>query len=236
LGTGGYYLDPATYDQVHSDVVADIAPHVAAARGAEGRVLEVCCGTGRLLVPIVEAGVACDGLDLEADMVAYCRARLAARGLQAEVVTGDMRDFTRPHRYALVAIGFNSFLHNLTQDDQLRTLRCCREHLVKDLPLPGVGRLRVHDRAEDDRVEQIRSMTRRLEWLRPNGSVEAEREVRFDLRYVYKPEMELLLRTVGFARWSVAPLAVSLTDPASAAAPGAPARESDLLRWTAWRS
>ena len=43
-----YYLDPALYDVVYSDIVADIEPHLALLRGARGSVLEVCCGNGFL--------------------------------------------------------------------------------------------------------------------------------------------------------------------------------------------
>lgn len=255
----GYYLDPALYDAVYSDYTADIVPHMAAMRAAKGPALEVCCGNGRLLIPTLEAGVSCEGLDLEARMLDDLRAKLAAKGLRATLHRADMRDFTLPMRYALIAIGFNSFLHNLTQADQLKTLRCCRQHLesggrlqltafhpsaekllqwsgkeslMKDVPWQG-RRYRVHDRADDDRVEQVRHMTRRIEVLEGDRVVE-ERTLTFDLRYVYKPEMELLLRVAGFSRWEVKAAFGAYSDPASVAGARAP-REGDNLQWTAWK-
>lgn len=255
----GYYLDPALYDAVYSDYTADIAPHVASMRAADGPALEVCCGNGRLLLPTLEAGVACEGLDREEAMLADLRAKLAERKLRATLHRADMRDFTLPMRYALVAIGFNSFLHNLTQEDQLATLRCCRQHLESGGRLqltafhPSAEKLlqwsgketlskeveyrgrtyRVFDRADDDRVEQVRRMTRRIEIL-DGGRVVEERTETFSLRYVYKPEMELLLRTAGFSRWEARPLFADYADPASAAGERAP-REGDNLLWTAWK-
>lgn len=261
----GYYLDPALYDAVYSDYTADIAPHVAAMRAADGPALEVCCGNGRLLIPTLEAGVACEGLDLEEPMLGDLRVKLAAKGLRATLHRADMRDFTLPMRYALIAIGFNSFLHNLTQADQLATLRCCRQHLesggrlqltafhpsaekllqwsgkeslMKDVSWQG-RRYRVHDRAEDDRIEQVRRMTRRIEILEGDRVVE-ERTLAFDLRYVYKPEMELLLRVAGFSRWeaNVGPRSAgcpgNYADASGAAGARAP-REGDHLVWTAWK-
>lgn len=255
----GYYLDPALYDAVYSDYTADVAPHVAAMRAADGPALEVCCGNGRLLLPTLEAGVACEGLDREEAMLADLRAKLAERKLRATLHRADMRDFTLPMRYALVAIGFNSFLHNLTQEDQLATLRCCRQHLEsggrlqltafhpsaekllqwsgkeslsKEVEYRG-RRYRVFDRADDDRVEQVRRMTRRIEIL-DGGSVVEERTETFSLRYVYKPEMELLLRTAGFSRWEARPLFADYADPASAAGER-PLREGDNVLWTAWK-
>src|SRR5262245_60733715 len=160
-------------------------------------------------------------------MLAHLRQKLAAEGLRANVAHADMRDFSLPQRYALITIGFNSFFHNLTQEDQLRTLRCCRHHLESGGRLVliafhpsaekliewaageklwkqvahGDGRVAVWDRAEDDRVEQVRHMTRRVEFTDAKGQVTRCERLQFDLRYAYKPEMELLLRVAGFPRW-----------------------------------
>jgi hypothetical protein len=99
--------------------------------------------------------------------------------------------------------------------------------------VPWKGRrYRVHDRAEDDRVEQVRRMTRRIEILDGDRVVE-ERTLTFDLRYVYKPEMELLLRVAGFSRWETK---VAFGDYAAAGSAGGRApREGDNLLWTAWK-
>jgi SAM-dependent methyltransferase len=254
----GYYLDPELYDAVYSDVVADIAPHVRRLRAAGGPALEVCCGNGRLLLPTLAAGVACDGLDVDANMLASLHRKLAARGLRTSVIQGDMRDFSLPQRYAIIVIPFNSFLHNLTQQDQLATLRCCRHHLAPGgrlviiafhpsaekllqwtgeeaflKELPWQDHVRVWDRADDDRVEQIRRMTRRIEFSDAQGQMTRRVEVKFDLRYVYKPEMELLLHVAGFPRWEAHP---ELADDAGASsiAGNRPLREGDNIAWTAW--
>lgn len=257
-----YYLAPELYDLVYADYVADIPAHVAAAKAAGGPVLEMCCGTGRLLLPMREAGVDADGLDREPAMLAALRAKLAERKLTAGVFEGDMRDFTLPRRYAQILIAFNSFLHNLTQADQLATLRCCREHLEHDgalrlvvfhpaadklLELSGEGkvtkdsaiaggtdRLRVHDRTNDDRVEQIRRLTRRIERVAATGEVLESHDVTFAIRYVYKPEMELLLRVAGFKRWAAEPFLTDYAD-ASSTVTRRELREGDHLLWTAWK-
>jgi len=273
----GYYLDPDLYDAVYADVVADIEPHRDLLREAGGPALEVCCGNGRLLLPALEAGLACDGLDRDPRMLESLRAKLTARGWQERregeawrfrhadgreigVHAGDMRDFSLPVRYAVIAIGFNSFLHNLTQEDQLATLRCCRhhlasggrlvmhafhpsaekliewtsgEHLMKDLP-HGEGRVKLYDSAEDDRVEQVRHMTRRVEFTDASGAVVRRETVRFALRYAYKPEMELLLRVAGFSRWEARPAFDGYFTGGTPAA-ARPLREGDVVCWTAWR-
>jgi len=260
-----YFMSPATYDEVYREFTADVPHVVELIRQAGGPALEVCCGNGRLLLPALGEGFAVDGLDLDRAMLDDLRDKLARAGLSASLHQADMRDFSLPGRYALILIAFNSFLHNLTQEDQLATLRCCRlhlepggrlalitfhpsaekliefstgEHLVADRPLEG-GRIRVFDHADDDRVEQTRHVTRRIVRLDAAGGVASEEIFRFRLRYIFKPEMELLLRVAGFSRWEVRPLFASYSDPSSDATgpgfAGCPApREGDNLLWTAW--
>ena len=57
--------------------------------------------------------------------------------------------------------------------------------------------------------------------------------VSFDIRYVFMPEMELLLRVAGYSRWSVRPLGTSYTTADAAAE--RPLQEGDILWWTAWK-
>lgn len=246
-----YYDNPALYDAIYSDITQDIAVWEALARAAAGPVLEVCCGNGRVLLPLRRAGLDVDGLDLSPGMLAGLRERLLAAGLEAGVYAGDMASFAIPRRYALVFIAFNSFLHNLTQADQVATLRACREHLrpggklalaifhpsaerllaleghdllVKEIPdVTGPGRVRVHDSTRDDRVEQLRRVERRIEFLDRTGEVRRTESITFALRYIFKPEMELLLAAAGFAAWS----ARLLTE-------DRPLREGDMQLWTAW--
>jgi SAM-dependent methyltransferase len=260
VSAGNYYLDPDLYDIVYSGIVADVEPHLALLRAVHGKALEVCCGHGRLLVPALEAGLACDGLDLDPRMLAALRAKLAARSLTTPLYEADMRDFSLPNRYDLIVIAFNSFLHNLTQADQLKTLRCCRHHLevggrlvmnvfhpsleklmqwsgveqiFKDEPYDG-GRVKVWDIADDDRVEQIRRITRRIEFHDAAAQVTRRETVHFSLRYIWKPEMELLLHVAGFSRREARPLAADHR--AAAALPAdRPIREGDIVQWTAWK-
>ena len=259
-----YYCPPELYDVIYSDVRDDIpfwiaeARHGASAAGGPGPVIELCCGTGRVLIPCLEAGVDIEGLDLTEAMIEALRATLAARGLRAEVALGDMRDFTRPRAFALVTIPFNSFLHNLTQADQIATLRCCREHLepggrlmlnifhpssrklaehdgvprvIKALAHPAGGSARVIDAGRCDPVGQHIAIARTVEVLDDAGRVTATYDMSFELRYVWKPEMELLLTLAGFRRFSVE----ARTGYAQGFAPKPALEDGDTLVWTAWR-
>lgn len=114
----------------------DVEFYVDEALAADGPVLELGCGTGRVLIPIARAGVTIDGLDASTAMLHHCRARVAAEApdVQSRVTLheGDMRRFEIVRRFALVTIPFRPFQHLLTVDDQLDCLRAVHKHLRDD--------------------------------------------------------------------------------------------------------
>jgi SAM-dependent methyltransferase len=135
-GYNHYDFVAALYDHVvpYRDR-PDVAFFVAAAQEAGGSVLEIGCGTGRILIPTARAGVKVVGLDLSAHMLDVCRQRLLGEpdGVQSRVqlVQADMRDFELAQTFHLVTIPFRPFQHLTTVDDQLACLACVHRHLVK---------------------------------------------------------------------------------------------------------
>lgn len=117
---------------------ADIAFYVEEARRA-GSVLELGCGSGRILVPTAAADVNITGLDLSEAMLARCRERLAAQPAdvrsRVRLVHGSMTNFQLEAKFALVTTPFRAFQHLISIDDQLACLRSVYRHLA-----PG-GRL-----------------------------------------------------------------------------------------------
>jgi SAM-dependent methyltransferase len=124
------------YDHVATGVDGDVGFYVGEAVACGSTVLELGCGTGRILIPMAEAGAEVVGLDRSADMLAIARDKLAACApdvqRRARLVAGDMRDFDLAQRFRLVTIPYRAFLHNLTVGDQLRTLEQVRRHLTDD--------------------------------------------------------------------------------------------------------
>lgn len=112
----------------------DVAFFVDAAREAGGPVLELGCGTGRVLIPTARAGVEIVGLDASPDMLAVCRQRLVeepeAVRSRVALVQADMRRFAIHRSFALATIPFRPFQHLLTVDDQLSCLASIRHHLA----------------------------------------------------------------------------------------------------------
>jgi hypothetical protein len=142
-----------------------------------------------------------------------------------------MATFRLPRRYALVMIPFNAFVHNLTTDDQLATLQTCREHLTPggllafdtgfpgpawiaapngtreleaEVPHPETGLpVRIWDTRTFDRVQQIQHSYNEIEMLDAKGTVIETHPSKTSIRWIYKAEMELLLRVARFARWQI---------------------------------
>jgi ubiquinone/menaquinone biosynthesis C-methylase UbiE len=121
------------YDHVATGVEGDVAFYVEEARRAGSPVLELGCGTGRILIPTAEAGVEVVGLDASSDMLRITRGKLEVLApdvrQRVKLVEGDMRRFVLDRGFSLVTIPYRAFLHNLDVEDQIETLRRVREHL-----------------------------------------------------------------------------------------------------------
>jgi SAM-dependent methyltransferase len=112
----------------------DVAFYVDMAREAEGSVLEVGCGTGRVLIPIARVGVEITGLDMSAKMLDVCQKKLLDETddvrSRVTLIQGDMRHFQLDDRFNLVTIPFRPFQHLLTVEDQLACLDNIYRHLA----------------------------------------------------------------------------------------------------------
>jgi SAM-dependent methyltransferase len=114
----------------------DVKFFVEAAFEAKGPVLEVGCGTGRVLIPTARAGVAITGLDFSKNMLAQCAKKLTQEAAEVQsrvnLVHGDMREFKLDRTFALATIPFRPFQHLETVEDQIKCLRCIHRHLAPD--------------------------------------------------------------------------------------------------------
>jgi SAM-dependent methyltransferase len=154
------YDEPELYDFLFENLDFDLPFLLETARAAGGPVLEVGCGTGRVLLRLLAAGIDAEGVEPSAPMRERLTHKARERGLEARVAAGDARDFSRPRRFALVLMPFNAFSHLLALDDQLAALRRMLAHLA-----PG-GALVVHQ-----------SVIPPGAWGRPDGERELEHEV-----------------------------------------------------------
>jgi SAM-dependent methyltransferase len=112
----------------------DVAFYVEAAQHAAGPVLELGCGTGRVLLPTARAGIEITGLDASANMLARCREKLAREPAEVQrrvtLVRGSLTEFSLGCAFKLLTMPFRPFQHLLTVEEQLACLDAVRRHLA----------------------------------------------------------------------------------------------------------
>ena len=123
------------YDWEHDGYLIDIDVHVGFARRFGGPLVELACGSGRLLAPLAEAGIDVTGVDSSAPMLDRARERLARLGLQATLVQQSLQELSLNRLFRTILIGLDSFGLLLTRAEQVRTLRAARAHATHDARL-----------------------------------------------------------------------------------------------------
>jgi SAM-dependent methyltransferase len=221
------YVAPELYDRLFDAFDFDVPHWVEVARTAGGPVLELACGTGRLLLPIRKAGVEIDGIDSSPAMIARLKERSAAAGLAVRAEVADMRKFALGRRYARIFCGFNGFAHCDTIADQVDCLRSALQHLESggalvlhmsypgpaywsepegkavlehEVPTPGGGKLQLWDNRTKDIVNQRQASEVEIWELDASERPLAVHAFSTSQRWVYRFELELLFRAAGFAR------------------------------------
>jgi SAM-dependent methyltransferase len=119
------------YDLFYEDFTEDLEMYLGFAERTGGPILEIGSGTGRVALALAEEGHTVVGLELSEAMrtVAQRKADRAQLTDRVEFSAGDMRRFKIDRHFGLIIAPLNTFLHNLTLDDQLATLACCKKHL-----------------------------------------------------------------------------------------------------------
>ena len=233
-----YALLARYYDLQHSALIDDIPMYLNLARQykqTETRatkllpvtVLEIGCGTGRIMAPLVSVGIHVVGVDESEEMLAIARERLSQiHHAKYTLITADACTLQLEQTFDLVVIALNTFLHNLTRENQLAMLRTAYAHLraggslVIDLPpndemanQPDDGEFEFEVRIIDPirHTEINKYVSSRLFWanqeqllhyrieeLQQNQKMQ-ETQVEFRLRHVFRFEMDLLLMMAGFS-------------------------------------
>jgi SAM-dependent methyltransferase len=111
----------------------DTSFYVDLCRAAQGEVLELGCGTGRILIPAAEAGCTITGLDGSRFMLDRCRAKLRTLAPETQkrvtLVEADMTNFSLGRSFALATIPFRPLQHLVSVQEHLSFLGCVHRHL-----------------------------------------------------------------------------------------------------------
>jgi ubiquinone/menaquinone biosynthesis C-methylase UbiE len=206
----------------------DLPLYLDLAERQGSRVLEVACGSGRVLVPLARAGCRVVGVDASPHMLELAQAKLNAGGLSAQLVSADMRNFQLPqHDFDLAIVAVKSFAYLTEVDDQLACLRAIYAHLrfggllaldlmnpslewlaaptgsmqhdlLQHVPERGFSLSRVESVVSTDLARQVRVIRSIYESVDDGGQVIDKRFVEWPYRWMYRFEAEHLLRRAGF--------------------------------------
>lgn len=91
-------------------------------------VLDLACGTGRLLVPLLHTGIDIDGCDISGDMLQYCQRKANSAGFSPHMYEQPMAAFDLPRRYKTIYL-CDAFGLAGSRANDLATLRRCYAHL-----------------------------------------------------------------------------------------------------------
>lgn len=215
------------YDYIYSEKGEDIQFYLDEIENTNGRILEIGIGTGRIYLDALENGADIYGFDISKEMLERTREKAEKRSLKPRIKQAKMEEFEYSKEFDLIIIPFNTFLHNLTIDEQISTLENCKDHLKEngrlmlDFYIPdfqkvteGTGEGSRSTEKIDIKGEEFERLVE-VNW---ESQVEQIREIRnelydpeeelvwentFKTKLVSKREFELLLKLVDFKEWKV---------------------------------
>jgi SAM-dependent methyltransferase len=194
-------------------------------RNVSGEVLELMSGTGRVSLPLAQAGIKLTCVDRSPEMLAILRVKLDEQGLQVGIYQMDIRELALPDRYDLAFIAFHSFSELLTRQGQRQALERIYDHLndggrfictlhnptVRLKPVDGnlhlwgryqledvQGKLLLWGLQEFNPENSIVNGLQIYEEYDARGLMQSKRLVEFAFYLFQRGEFEELARTIGF--------------------------------------
>ncbi|AGC77552.1 methyltransferase family protein [Nonlabens dokdonensis] len=94
-------------------------------------ILELCCGTGRLTIPLAEDGYHITGVDFTSTMLAEGSNKAKQKDLKIKFINADVRSLSLQEKFDLIFIPFNSIHHLYKNEDLISTFQVVQKHLKK---------------------------------------------------------------------------------------------------------
>ena len=196
-------------------------------KDVSGPILECACGTGLILLPLLQAGHNIYGFDISKSMLSTLQKKAIGNGIDGiseRISVQDLETFHYPMKFEAILIPTNAFPLLATQKAQIEALKNIYTHLAPggklllDIRLAGM-----QDLVEKPEVEEGNWYT----WEHPQTGLPIRQRVvgRYDFnhqlvldrcfieyegqkedfpmisRYIFKEEFQLLLRLAGFEQW-----------------------------------
>lgn len=214
------YDDAELYDLVAPPDPTMQRFYVEAAGGPGRRVLDLACGSGRFTTPLAASGALVIGGDLSPAMLARARTAATERGVSAEFVVLDMRDFVLGRHFDAIVIAANSLMHLHSRADFARAFSAIRQHLAPGgrllfdvfvpsarllslpagqrerlgvFPHPQLGEISIEETISYDPISRVM----RTDWYWSSAERKDFRHTPLELRQIFPEELPLLLEAGG---------------------------------------
>lgn len=202
----------------------DIPFWLSESKSLKGKVLELACGTGRVSIPLLKAGVDLSCVDYAPGMLARFREKLVECNLSCPISCQDMAELELPGRFDLIFIPFHSF-SEITQDARRRAaLERIRAHMTEqgifvctlqnppvrsasmdglfrpigEFPMPGGGKLVVGSRLAFEPSTQLAQGEQVYDLFSPDGSLIDHRSLEVSFYLFCRAEFESFVHDLGF--------------------------------------
>jgi SAM-dependent methyltransferase len=186
----------------------------------DAKILELCCGTGRLTLPIAKDGYSICGVDYTSSMLEQAKVKASEAGIEINFIEADIRTLDLQEKFDLIFIPFNSIHHLYKNEDLVRALEGVKNHLKKgglfllDCFNPNIQYIVESEKelkviaeytTNDEREVLIKQIMRyenatqmnRIEWhYFINGEFHSIQNM--DMRLFFPQELDSYLEWVGF--------------------------------------
>ena len=218
FGVGDFIYYPRVYDKLNN-FDGDLNYYYELAAKHNESVLELCCGTGRLTIPLKEKGINISGLDYTNSMLEAARDKARKRGLEIDLTLADMKNFDLKRKFSMIFIPFNSLQNTYSIDDVSKVFSSVAAHLTDDgifafdifnpdfhfmisrekdfveidrFTLDNGDEVVLSEKSKYDTASQINRCT----WRHEIGGKTIDQKL--DMRCFYPLEMDLIVRHNGF--------------------------------------
>lgn len=187
----------------------------------DAKILELCCGTGRLTLPIAKDGYSICGVDYTPSMLKQAKVKATEAGLEIDFIEADIRELNLEEKFDLIFIPFNSIHHLYRNEDLFKVFNVVKNHLnegglfLLDCFNPNIQYIVESEKEEkviaeyatiDCREVLIKqtmcyestTQINRIEWhYYINGEFHSIQNL--DMRLFFPQELDLYLKYAGFS-------------------------------------
>ncbi len=213
-----YYQDARRYDLFEGEFATGdfLDFYVRQIERCGEPVLELCCGSGRLTIPLMEKGFAVKGLDISDEMMQLAEEKAQARNVKLDLIKGDMTDFDLGEKFNLIFIPAQSLTHLDEISAVEKCFACVKKHLADDgrflieLHNPSleilllkpdrahlravIGNTRIGSKSFYDTATQINH----IELIFQENNAAPDQILTFKMRQFFPQEINALLKYNGF--------------------------------------